>query len=119
MGILDGNSPEPAKTITIEKDGKSEETPNPTHEAWVTNNQQLLGHLLDSVTKEVLGQVATLSTSAEVWAALQTSFVASSRARVTNLRLQLANLKKGEMKMADYFAKMKNVRDEIASRVKL
>jgi hypothetical protein len=85
----------------------------------VTKDQQLLGHLLNSVTKEVLGQVATLSTSAEVWAALQTSFVASSRARVTNLRLQLANLKKGDMKMADYFAKMKNVRDEIASRVKL
>jgi hypothetical protein len=62
----------------------------------------------------VLGQVATLSTSAEVLAALQTSFAASSRARVTNLRLQLANLKKGDMKMVDYFAKMKNICDEIA-----
>jgi hypothetical protein len=38
MGILDGTSPEPAKTITIEKDGKSEETSNPAHEAWVTKD---------------------------------------------------------------------------------
>jgi hypothetical protein len=102
MGILDGTSPEPAKTITIEKDGKSEETPNPAHEAWVTKDQQLLGHLLNSVTKEVLGQVVTLSTSAEVWAALQTSFAASSHARVTNLRLQLANIKKGDVKMHEF-----------------
>jgi histone deacetylase 1/2 len=34
---------------------------------------------------------------------------------VCNLRLQLANLKKGDMKMVDYFAKMKNIHDEIES----
>jgi hypothetical protein len=87
--------------LTVEKDGKSEEVTNPAHETWVSTDQKLLGHLLNSVSKDVLGQVATLATSAEVWAALQTSFAASSWACVTNLRLQLANLKNGDMKMAD------------------
>jgi hypothetical protein len=32
MGYLDGTIPEPSKTLTIEKDGKSEEMTNPTHE---------------------------------------------------------------------------------------
>jgi hypothetical protein len=38
MGNLDGTSPEPAKTITIEKDEKSKETPNPAHELWVAKD---------------------------------------------------------------------------------
>lgn len=72
-----------------------------------------MGFLLNSITKEVLPQVSTLETSAEVWAALETMFSAQSRARVTNLRLQLANMKKGNMTVAAYFVKMKTIRDEI------
>ena len=115
MGILDGSSPAPPKVLSVEKDGKAEEKPNPAYEVWVARDQQLLGHLLNSINKEVLAQVATLTTSAEVWATLEGSFAAQSHARVTNLRLQLANLKKGNMKMAAYLAKMKNISDEIAS----
>jgi hypothetical protein len=66
------------------------------------NNHKLLGHLLNSISKDVLGQVATLSTSTEVWASLQTSIVAYSRSCAGNeLRLQLTSLKKGDIKMAD------------------
>jgi hypothetical protein len=85
MGYLDGTTSEPPKILTVEKDGKSKEVTNPAHETWVSSDQKLLGHLLNSVSKDVLGQVATLATSAEIWAALQMSFAASSRARVTNL----------------------------------
>jgi hypothetical protein len=66
MGILDGSTPEPAKTLTVTKDGKAEEVSNQAHEAWMTKDQQLLGHLLNSISKEVLDQVATLTTSTEV-----------------------------------------------------
>jgi hypothetical protein len=59
MGIPDGMSPEPPKTLTIQKDGKSEELPNSEHETWVANDQKLLSHLLNSISKDVLGQVAT------------------------------------------------------------
>jgi hypothetical protein len=65
MGILDGTSTEPPKTLTVQKDGKSEEVPNPEHETWVANDKKLLDHLLNSISKDVLGQVATLATSTE------------------------------------------------------
>jgi hypothetical protein len=39
MGILDGTNSEPVKTITIQKDGKAEEVPNPAHDAWVAKDQ--------------------------------------------------------------------------------
>lgn len=35
--------------------------------------------------------------------------------RVTNLRIQLANIKKGNMPSSDYFAKMKAIKDELAA----
>jgi hypothetical protein len=39
MGILDGSNPEPSKTITVQKDGKVEEVPNPAHDVWVAKDQ--------------------------------------------------------------------------------
>ena len=37
------------------------------------------------------------------------------KARVSNLRMQLANLKKGNMTTAAYFNKMTSIRDELAA----
>jgi len=42
-------------------------------------------------------------------------FAAQSRARVTNLRMQLATAKKGSLTTAAYFNKMQNIKDELAS----
>jgi len=58
--------------------------------------------------------VVEVTTSAELWSALQRMFSARSLARVTNLRVQLANLKKGNMSTPDYFAKMNAIKDELA-----
>ena len=115
-GILDGTTQAPPKTIEIIKDDKTKEiVPNKLYATWVAQDQQLLGHLFNSLSKDVLGQVATLTKSAEVWAALETMFSAQSRARVTNLWMQLTNLKKGSMTTAVYFSKMKALGDELAA----
>jgi hypothetical protein len=74
-------------TLEIVKDGKKENVPNEVYTTWMAKDQQLLAFLLNSITKEVLPQVLTMVTSAEVWEALETMFLAQSRARVTNLRL--------------------------------
>lgn len=42
-------------------------------------------------------------------------FAATSRARLTNIRMQLSNTKKGSMSTPVYFAKMKAYGDELAS----
>lgn len=89
--------------------------PNPAYSTWIAQDQQVLAYLFNSISKEVLGQVATLESTAEVWAAIETMFSAQSRARVTNLRMQLSTLKKGSMNTAVYFNKMKAIGDKLAT----
>jgi predicted nucleic acid-binding Zn ribbon protein len=104
MGYLDGTSPELAKTLEVAKaNNKKEVVPNPDHTSWVAKDQQLLSYLLNSLTKHALAQVTSVKTSAEEWEALETRFAAHSIARMTNLRMQLTNTKKGNMISTAYF----------------
>ena len=113
MEILEGTSKAPPKTVEDEK--TKQMVRNPEYTSWNVKDQQLLGYLLNSITKDVLAAVATMTSSAEAWRALETMFSAQSRARVTNLRMQLANLKKGGMTTAAYFNKMRSIKDELAA----
>jgi hypothetical protein len=117
--ILTGVSKAPAETMEVTKDGKPMTVPNPEYEKWMVQDQQLLSYILNSLTSDVLAQVATLESSAPVWAALETMFSAQSRARITNLRMQLANCKKGGLTAAAYFSKMKKLGDELAAADKV
>lgn len=59
--------------------------------------------------------MVTLKTASEVLRALEGMYSTQSRARVTNIRMQLESLKKGIMIVVAYFNKMKTIGDEIAS----
>jgi hypothetical protein len=48
---------------------------------------------LNSLASDLLAQVATLTSSAPVWEMLETMYSAQSRARITNLQMQLATCK--------------------------
>jgi len=110
--ILDGTDLAPAKTI---EDDKKQVVPNSAYSIWLAKDQQVLGYIVNSLSTTVLAQVATLKSASEVWRALEGMYSAQSRARVTNLRKQLANLKKGSMSVAAYFNKMKTLGDKIAA----
>ena len=102
--------------MKITKEDKTEAiVPNPSYVTWVAKDQQLLGYLLNSLTKDVLAQVAMLTSSAQVWAFLEGTFAAQSCARAINLRMQLASCKKGDMSATAYFAKMTTIGNELAS----
>ena len=81
----------------------------------MAQDQQLLLYILNSLTSDVLPQVATLTTSMPVWVALETMFSAQPRAQITNIRMQLANCKKGSLTAAAYSSKMKKLDDELAA----
>lgn len=70
LGILEGTIPEPSQVIEAEVDGKKKEIPNPEHDLWVEKDQQLLGYLVNSVSKEVLAGITTATTSVQAWKAL-------------------------------------------------
>jgi len=86
MSILEGKTLAPSPTMEVENAEKKEVVPNPEYKQWLAKDQQLLGYLINSVSKEVLAQVATIESSAELWSALDKMFSAQSKARISNLR---------------------------------
>ena len=111
---LDATSPPPPATLTITKEGKEEQVVNSARTLWYAQQQQLQGFLMGSFSREILSQVATLQTPAEVWRAINAMFVAQSQAQAINTRIELTNLKKGNLTMAEYLGKIKTLTDEVA-----
>ncbi|XBJ16758.1 hypothetical protein VPH35_008318 [Triticum aestivum] len=112
---LDATSPPPPATLTITKEGKEEQVVNFARSLWYAQQQQLQGYLMGSLSREIPAQVATLQTPAEVWNTIHAMFAAQSQAQAINTRIELTNLKKGNMSMADYLGKIKSLTDEVAS----
>ena len=96
-------------------DGKTVKVRNPAYEEWFARDQQVLGFLFTSVTKDVLSQIAAAKTAAQAWSAVENMFTAQTRARSMNVRLALTTTKKGSMTIAEYFGKMKSLSDEMAA----
>jgi hypothetical protein len=118
--ILDGTSRAPPTTVElVDNDGKKTVAPNPEYERWMAQDQQLLSYILNSLTSDVLSQVATLTSSTPIWEVLETMYSAQSCAQITNLRMQLATYKKGSMTTTTYFSKMKKLGDELAAAGKV
>lgn len=116
LGYLDGSSVAPPPVITVEKAEKTkEEQENSAYVEWVAQDQQLLGYLLSSMTKEILVQVSSLEHASEVWTAVSQMFSSQSKSRVLQLRSQLSRGKKGDSTAAAYYIKMKGFADEMAA----
>jgi hypothetical protein len=76
-GFLDGTTVAPPKTVEMVKDDKTKVViSNPDYEKWLTKDQQLLSYINNSLSKEVLAQVATLTSSAVVWTTLENMYSA-------------------------------------------
>ena len=116
MGFLDGSRAAPPEEIEEAKADKTvEKVCNPAYAAWVAQDQQVLGFLLGSLSREVLLQVMDHTESSKLWAAIQAMFASQSRARVIQLRTQLTNSRKGDLSATAYFTKMKGTVDDMAS----
>nr|XP_040256739.1 uncharacterized protein LOC109774615 [Aegilops tauschii subsp. strangulata] len=109
---LDEKSPAAPATLTM--DGKEEQVVNFERSLWYAQQQQLQGYLMGSLFRNILAQVATLQTPAEVWRAIHAMFVAQSQAQAINTSIKLTNLQKGNMTMAEYLGKIKSLTDEVA-----
>lgn len=67
IGVLNGTTKAPPPTLEVTKDDKTTTTiKNPVYDQWLAQDQQLLSYLFNSLTTDVLGQVATLDNSAAV-----------------------------------------------------
>jgi hypothetical protein len=85
------------------------------HGTWVAQDQQVLCFINASLSREVLGHVATCTTAAAVWKELNSMFASQSRARMIQLRMQFTATCKGDQSVAVYYKKMKGFADEMAA----
>ena len=69
-GFLDNSTPAPAKEVDVTTDGKTVKVANAAYGLWIAQDQQVLGYLLASLSREVLAQVVDQTTSASLWAAI-------------------------------------------------
>jgi hypothetical protein len=95
-GFLDGTTSKPSATIRTEPPDKTTKSKdNPISVVWYAHNQQLLSFLLNSVTKEVLGQVATETSTAGMWHTILGMFASQSRVCIVHLRSKLSRTRRG------------------------
>ena len=108
FGYVDGTTSEPARLpVTKDKDGKESAEPNTLHPIWVREDQQVLGYLLNNLTREVLLTVTTVTTAGVLWTTLAGMFSSQSASRINNIRTSLINAQKGNLFVASYFAAMR------------
>jgi hypothetical protein len=67
------------------------------------------------VTKEVLGQVATETSTADAWCTIVGMSSSQSRARVVHLRSKLTTTHKGDATCMTYYVQMKGFADEVVA----
>ncbi|KAL5728487.1 hypothetical protein ACHQM5_001563 [Ranunculus cassubicifolius] len=109
-GFVDGSHPCPPRLLN-----PTDTDINPSYTQWQQQDQILLGWLLSSLTDPILAQVAGISTSSEVWVALERQYASKSRARIMQLRRELQTIRKGSQTMQQYFLKAKQLADSLAS----
>ena len=114
-GYIDGTKPAPPTEIDGKVDGKDAKVMNPDYTKWLALDQQVFSYLVASLSRDVLSQVANCTTAAQIWAALEEMYSSRIRARAVNTRISLATLKKGAMSISEYFSKMRELGDEMAS----
>ena len=71
--------------------------------------------LIASLTDSVHTKVVVLSTSKDVWKALEKHFSSQSRPRLLQLKLQLQTIKKGAPSISGYLHKIKVIADHLVA----
>jgi len=114
QGYLTGASKAPSAEVVVKgADGKEVTVPNPALDDWEATDQQVLSYLLNSLSKDILSQVATCATAAEAWKMIEDMFASQTRAQTVNTRIALATTQKGSSSVAEYFGKMKTLGDDM------
>ena len=114
-GTISSLSPTIPNTKTANSQNAPTEIPNPKYIIWYDQDQIVLSAIISSLSENILSQMVGLTTSREVWVALERMFASHSSTRAIQTRQFLAFTKKGNLSISDYFQKMKSFSDNLAA----
>lgn len=80
-------------------------------------DQLLDSWLLSSMTEGVLTRMVGCDSTSQIWSKLIIYFAAQTRAKISQLKLILQNVKKKSLSINDFLSKIKNVIDRLVSVV--
>ena len=114
--IDDSTTPPPSHiALRIEDDLRSVE--NPKFATWRSQDHVLLGWLLSSMSEGIISLFFNLETSRKVWKAIEVQFGSQSKFRLLHLRYMMNSTRNDDMKITDYFIKMKSIVDNMVATV--
>ncbi|KAK4280729.1 hypothetical protein QN277_012310 [Acacia crassicarpa] len=87
--------------------------PNPLYDGWLAIDQLQLGWLFSTLTVNIAAQMTTCKTSAALWRAITELVGTNTRSRITFLKIEFQQLRKGSLKMHEYLAKIKALSDNL------
>uniref|UniRef100_A0A2N9GCL0 Integrase catalytic domain-containing protein n=1 Tax=Fagus sylvatica TaxID=28930 RepID=A0A2N9GCL0_FAGSY len=108
IGHVDGTLEPPPRFAPA-----NSQTPNIKHLAWKQTDQRLLSLLLSSLTEEAMAEVVGLTTSREVWIALENTFSHRSKAREIRLKDDLQLMKRSTRTVSEYARAFKTICDQL------
>ncbi|XP_019198965.1 PREDICTED: uncharacterized protein LOC109192718 [Ipomoea nil] len=114
LGFVNGTNPCPPATQTGVSDDTATTQLNPSHRAWVRQDQDLLSMLMSSFSDEVMPLAIGHRTSLAVWTVVVGALASSSRSRGLNLLRKLQTLDQGDMSATDYIGKARVLVEELA-----
>ncbi|KAH9750213.1 retrovirus-related pol polyprotein from transposon RE1 [Citrus sinensis] len=113
--FIDGSITPPLSHIAQRVDDELRSVENPEFITWRSQDHVLFGWLLSSMSEGIISLVFNLETSLEVWKAIKVQFGSQSKSRLLHLRYMMNSTRKDDMKITDYFIKMKNIADNMAA----
>lgn len=109
-GHLDGSTPAPEQTITID-DAVSV---NPAFTKWRRQDRLIYSALIGTLSPSIQAMVTNTKTAQDVWKALSTTYATPSRGHIQQLRLQLKQYTKGDKTIDDYMRGLTTRFDQLA-----
>ena len=95
VGYLTGEKIPPPRMITHARTSKV--VANPAFISWNMQDQRLSHWLQSSLTESTMVIVVGLSSSQDIWEALEANFSSQSRAKIMQYKLQLQTVKKNRL----------------------
>lgn len=85
---------------------------SPLYTLWQRNNAMVLSWLLNSLTENIRNSVLYFETASELWKDLEERFGRSNKARLFQVQKDVSCLSQGDMDIAGYYTKAKQLWDE-------